>query len=209
MPEDTGRDIREEVRISLFWRALIGDYQYVKFNPDDMLRWYDALELRGPQEIRELIDERYTGRPGLTVLGVVSGAPHPPIWLVRDWLMHYETKVRTAPYWVASVAFVTLCFLLGPFLYGLTALKPVSTYVMNPPDNAPQVYQPSGPSNTSLSANSTQPPATFAPGVTSPHSGGIAGAASGASPNGGMTGPTNSGLSAGAVSAPPAVGGQQ
>jgi hypothetical protein len=209
MPEDSGRDIREEVRISLFWRALVGDYEYVKFNPDDMLRWYDGLELRGPLEIRELIDERYTGRPGLTVVGIVSGAPHPPIWLVRDWLMHHEHKVKTAPYWVATAAFVLLCFMVAPLLYGITALKPLSPYVMTPPSNGPQVYSPTTPTGSNYVPSPTTPPPTFTPGQTSPHSSGIAGGAMGVAPAGGATGPTNSGLSSGATSGAPQVGGGQ
>jgi hypothetical protein len=207
MAQETGRDIREEVRISLFWRALVGDFEYVKFNPDDMLRWYDALELRGPLEIRELIDERYTGRPGLVATGIVAGAPHPPVWLVRDWLMHHEAKIRTAPYWVATAAFVLLFFMLGPLLYGITALQPLSRYVMNPPTNGPQVYDPTTPTSRNAMPNPTQPTPTFTPGVTSAQSQGIAGAAMGVAPAGGATGPSSGGLSSGAVSAAPSVGG--
>ena len=203
MAQDTGRDIREEVRISLFWRALIGDLEYVKYKPEDMLRWYDALHLRGPLEISELIDERYTGRPGLAVVGIVAGAPHPPVWLVREWLAHHEQKIRTAPYWVATAAFILLFFMVGPLMYGLTRLRPVSMYVMKPPNNGPQVYQPTTPNGSNFMPNATQPPVTVTPGLTSPHSNGIAGAASGASPVGGATGAANVGISAGAVSPGP------
>lgn len=203
MAQDTGRDIREEVRISLFWRALLGDLEYVKYRPEDMLRWYDALHLRGPMEVRELVDERYSDQQGGAVLGLVSGAPHPPTWIVREWLMHHEQKVRTAPYWVATAAFVLLFFMVGPLLYGLTALRPVSMYVMHPPSNGPQVYEPTTPTGSNFMPNATQPPPTAMPGMTSPHSAGIAGAASGASPAGGSTGAANVGISAGAVSAGP------
>jgi hypothetical protein len=209
MAEDTGRDIREEVKISLFWRALIGDYEYVKFNPDDMLRWYDALELRGPLEIREVINERYSSRPVSRVQGIVSGAPHPPTWLVRDWLMHHENKITTGRYWIAAAAFVLLFFMVGPLMYGLTTLKPLSTYVMHPPNSGPEPYQPAMPSGSNFTPTPQQPPATFTPGQTSPHSSGIAGAAMGLSPVGGVTGSTNGGLSAGVSTATSSSGGTQ
>ncbi len=210
MPQESDRDIREEVGISLFWRELIGDYEYGRFNPEDMIRWYDALQLRGPDEIRDLINERYTGRPGTVVRGVVAGAPHPPIWLVREWLALYENKVRTGGYWMAAAAFVVFCGLFVPFIAGTTRLTPLSTYVMHPPFGGPQTFQPNGPaSGPVLSATNTVPPAVSVPGPTGPTSGGIAGAATGVSPAGGTTGAVNGGLSAGAVSPAPGIGATQ
>ena len=210
MAQESDRDIREEVGISLFWRELIGDYEYGRFNPDDMLRWYDALQLRGPEEIRELIDERYHGRPVSTVLGIVSRAPHPPIWLVREWLALYENKVRTRPYWLAAFVVVGLCFIFFPMLHGVQDLTPISPYYLHPPFGGPQVYQPSTPAGpTALTAVNSVPPLVTPPGPTGPQSAGIAGAATGASPAGGATGAANIGLSAGAPSPAPSVGSLQ
>ncbi len=209
MGRDSGRDIREEVRIAIFWRALIGDYEYVKFNPDDMLRWYDALELRGPDEIRLMMTERYSTRPVRAMLGVVTAAPHPPVWLVREWLAHYEQKLRTGHLWTATAGFLVLSFMAFPALHGCADLTPVNMYVMNPPSGGPQVSAPQAPVGSNFNPALTEPPAVFTPSVTGPKSGGIAGAATGASPAGGTTGATNGGLSAGATSAAPAVGGTQ
>ncbi len=210
MAQESDRDIREEVGISLFWRELIGDYEYGRFNPEDMLRWYDALKLRGPEEIRDLINERYTGRPGLVVRGIVAGAPHPPIWLIREWLAKYENKVSTGAYWMAAFGFVLFIGMFVPFLSGMTRLTPLSTYVMHPPFGGPQVYQPAAPqTGPALSAVGTAPPAVSSPGPTGPTSAGIAGAATGVSPSTGTTGGANVGLSAGAVSPAPAVGNNQ
>ena len=210
MAEESDRDIREEVGISLFWREMIGDYEYGRFNPADMLRWYDALKLRGPDEIRTLVDERYTSRPVSTVQGIVAGAPHPPTWLVREWLAHFEDKVTTGGYWMAAAGFILLCLIAAPVLNGMTRLTPLSTFIKHPPFGGPQVYQPQNQqSANSLAATVTAPPATLSTGQTGAASQGLAGAATGASPPGGTTGPSSGGLSAGATSPAPAVGSNQ
>jgi hypothetical protein len=208
------RDVRSEIKIALFWRHLIGDFEYVKFSPDDMLRWYDALELRGPLEIRQLLSDRYTTRPASTIQGIVAVAPHPPSWLVRDWLAHHEMKVRTGGLWVAAGAFVLSSFVTFPLLYRCSTLTPLSPFVMNPPISQPSLAAPQMPVGSTYEPNNTVPPSTVQPsmaaqpGATSPHSGGIAGAASGAAPPGGATGPANVGASSGTTSSP-GVGGQQ
>jgi hypothetical protein len=200
------RDIRSEVKIALFWRHLIGDFEYVKFNPDDMLRWYDALELRGPVEIRDLLTERYGTRPAATIQGVVAEAPHPPSWLVREWLQYYEQKVKTGGLWMATGAFVLSSFVAFPLLYGCTQLHPLSPYVMRPPISQVQMTAPSMPIGSNFTPNATVPPATVQPGATSAHSTGIAGAASGVAPLGGVTGPSNVGASSGVTSSGPSAG---
>jgi hypothetical protein len=178
-----------------------------------MLRWYDALELRGPLEIRQLVIDRYTSRPASTIQGIVSEAPHPPSWLVRDWLAHHEMKVRTGGLWVATGAFVLSSFVAFPLLHGCSTLQPLSPFVMNPPISQPSLAAPTMPVGSTYEPNNTSPPSTLQPsmspqvGATSPHSGGIAGAASGASPPGGVTGPVNVGASSGSTSSP-GVGGQ-
>ena len=210
MAQDSDRDVREEVGISLFWRDLIGDYEYGRFNPDDMLRWYDALQLRGPEEIRDLVNERYTGRPVSAVQGIVSGAPHPPIWLIREWLGQYENTVSLRPYWLAAAGFVLLCFMVMPTISGMTRLTPLSTYIMHPPFGGPQVYEPASPlAGGRPTAAQNAPPAVAAQGSTGPQSGGIAGVATGATPAGGRTGATNSGVSAGSISPAPAISSYQ
>jgi hypothetical protein len=199
-------DVRTEMRIALWWRNLISDYEYTKFDPDDMLRWYVALELRGPLEIRELLTERYMGRPLKNVVGIVSLAPHPPLWLVQAWLEDHEQKVHTgkAVPWGLAGSFVVLSLIFIPNLQGCANLQPSNPLVMNPPQSAALVtpYTPVvisyavAPTNNPVSTNlPTIAPPSSAPGATSPISSGIAGAASGAVAPTGSTGATNSGIS--------------
>ncbi len=204
-------DVRTEMRIALWWRSLISDYEYTKFDPDDMLRWYVALELRGPYEIRELLTERYMGRPMKNVVGIVSLAPHPPLWLVQAWLEHHEQKVHTgtAVPWGLAGSFVVLSFIFFPSLQGCVNLQPSNPLVMNPPPSAALVtpYAPvvasyaAAPSSPTPPSNQPPPAAAPAPtqGITSPVSGGIAGASSGAVSPTGTTGATNGGISSSAT----------
>ena len=137
MSKTDERDVREEIKIAIFWRNLIGDFEYIKFDPDDMMRWFDALELRGPIEIRQLLRERYATRPVNAMLGITTRAPHPPTWLVREWLAFYEQKVSTKPAWLAAFGFMILSFMAIPLLHQCADLQPVSMYVMNPPSSGP------------------------------------------------------------------------
>jgi hypothetical protein len=142
----------------------------------------------------------------------VAEAPHPPSWLVREWVQHYEQKVRTGSLWVAAGAFVLSSFVAFPLLYGCTKLQPLSPFVMNPPISQPNLATPSMPVGSTYEPNNTAPPSTLQPsvtaqpGATSPHSGGIAGAASGAAPPSGTTGPANIGASSSATSASSGAG---
>jgi hypothetical protein len=197
-------DIRTEMRIALFWRALIGDLEYIRYNPDDMLRWYMALELRGPEEIRDLVSERYTTRPMPVILGVVNKAPHPPSRLVREWLAYHEHKVRTGVYWFAPLAFCVLCGLVFPMVYGCQNLRPLNPLVMKPPNNGMQA-----PTSVALSPSygtspSFIPPLTGGPTgtVTIPANAGNSGGPPAAAPTAGVTGPANIGAS-GAAGGPP------
>jgi len=208
MARDSDRDIREEVRIAIFWRDLIGDFEYVKFHPDDMVRWYDALELRGHDEIRQLLTERYGSRPVSAVLGITAGAPHPPLWLVREWLQFYEQKVPTRHLWLTAGGFLLFSFMFFPFMYRCSQLTPLNMYVMNPPSSGRPTSTPQMPQGSNFNPSPNTPPATFQPTQTGPSSGGIAGAAMGGSPAGGVTGPASTGLSAGAVTAPSGSGNQ-
>ena len=73
-----GVDFREEIRIGLFWREMLGDELYLSFNADDMVRWYLALELAGQIDIRARLEERASNRP-LKLFQGLSRAPHPPV----------------------------------------------------------------------------------------------------------------------------------
>jgi len=192
-------DVRTQMRIALFWRGLIGDSEYIKFNPEDLLRWYMALELLGPVDIRDVLTERYSTRPVPSMLGIVSKAPHPPLWIVREWLQFHEQKVSTGGYWWAAVSFPVLCLITMPFLHGCIGLTPINPLAMNPPNTSPQVTTTSSNVPTYGASPSIAPAPVFQPSVTAtgPQSNGIAGGTSGAVPAAGATGPTNSGASAG------------
>jgi hypothetical protein len=140
--QDDNVDVRYEIKVALFWRKLIGDSEYVRHDAKDLFRWYEALELAGPDDIRELFHRRQTSsRPMPYVQGLVGRAPHPPAHLVRAWLEQYETEVHTAPYWYGLAVFTTLTFMTGIYLNGLQNLQPLNPLLMNPPQAQSVVMQ--------------------------------------------------------------------
>ena len=135
-------ELRKEIKIAIYWRQLIGDFEYVKFNPDDMLRWYLAMDLRGADEIRGLITERYENEARrVTVAGVVGQAPHPPVWLVREWLKTREPKFPKWRIFSASVGLVIVVGIVVPTMHGCEGLKPMNPLVYNPPNPHPIMAQ--------------------------------------------------------------------
>jgi hypothetical protein len=133
-------ELRKEIKIAIFWRKLIGDLEYVKFNPDDVLRWHIALEMRGPDEIRDLVGERYrTQARRAPMLGLVGEAPHPPVWMVREWL---ATKQPVFPKWRGMgllLCFIVLSGLLLPTIHGCETLTPINPLIVKPPLHPPAV----------------------------------------------------------------------
>lgn len=201
---DKETDIREEMRIAVWWRGLIGDAAYSSFDPEDMLRWYQALTLRGPEEIRAMITERHWGgRPMPTVPGIVDKRPHPPFWLINTWLEYQESRVSTALPWGLLASFVLISGMGLAGLQGCSQLRTVSPLAMSPPQTAakvaPYTNTPSAAATPSSGVSGGFAPPSVAPAtttVTGPQSGGIAGGASGAVRATGATGPTNGGASA-------------
>ena len=127
-----GVDFIEEIHIAQYWRKQLGEYEYVYYNPDDLRRWYIALETRGPEEIRDFLIER-TGRyPMGEVTGIVGTAPHPPRHIIDLWLESYN-KVHTRPYWVAFVAFLVLVYYSMTTLSGIQHLPAKTPFQLNPP----------------------------------------------------------------------------
>jgi hypothetical protein len=116
-------DFHEEIQVARFWREVIGEYEYVNYDPDDLYRWYHALETRGPAEIRAYLNERGGKHPMPHLLGLVSKPPHPPMDVVMLWLESHEHKAHTAPFWLGMGGFVTICFLLGLGYEGCANLK--------------------------------------------------------------------------------------
>ena len=200
------RDIREEMRVAVFWRKLIGDMEYVRFDPEDMYRWYEALALRGPDEIRELMSERYFTKQSGVIQGVVFRAPHPPMWLVNEWLEFESRKTHTLGYWLMAGAFIIMSGMSFSALQGCVNLQPLNPLIMHPPKGTPPVTAYSLPTvsapggNTASGMTTMQPKtatSTTGPTSTGPSSNGIAGAATGQVSATGATGGQNTGASAG------------
>lgn len=135
--EDEKIDFRVEIRIMQFWRNLLGEAKFARFRQEDLLRWYLALELAGPVDIREQLMERRSNHILSHLHGVVDLAPHPPTWLVEDWLATHEQKVRTAPFWYGLSAFTIVCFIVG-----LTTSTCSTDYTINPLALNPQPVSP-------------------------------------------------------------------
>ena len=125
-------DFVEKIHIAAYWRKQLGEYEYVNHNPDDLRRWYIALETRGPDDIRSYLDERASRYPTKIVTGVVSVAPHPPLAIVELWLAS-RRPIRTAPYWTALLAFCVLGFLTATNLHGCMNLVNPSRLATAPP----------------------------------------------------------------------------
>jgi hypothetical protein len=134
--------LHEEIRVARFWREIIGQYEYGNYDPDDLYRWYKALETRGPADIRATINERATKYPVPRLLGLVSQPPHPPMELVVLWLETHELKTRTGSLWLGLGGFVTLSFLLGMGMQGCQNLHDINKLAMNPAQTSPALPQP-------------------------------------------------------------------
>jgi len=181
-----GIDFREEIRIGLYWRDLIGDEVYLRFDQDDMVRWYLQLELAGPIDIRAMVNERMGNHP-LKYLQGLDRPPHPPLWIVEAWLDTHERRVRTLPYFGGAVALVGLLAMLGTLASGFAYLKPDNPLIMNPPPG----MTPQPPQNLTLPNFNISPPAAPAvPLPTGPKNIGISGAGAGGMPG---TSPTSGG----------------
>jgi hypothetical protein len=153
--------LHEEIRVARFWREIIGQYEYGNYDPDDLYRWYKALETRGPQDIRATINERATKYPVPRFLGLVSKPPHPPTELVMLWLETHELKTRTGPLWLGLGGFLMLSFLLGMGMQGCQHLHNLNQLALNPGQPAPPLLAPPA---------GTPPPATATlPGVPTPN----------------------------------------
>jgi hypothetical protein len=138
-------ELRKEIKIAIFWRKLIGDLEYVKFDPDNVLRWHLAMDMRGDEDIRALMLERYqTVARRAPVLGIVGESPHPPAWIVREWLKTREPKFPKWRIFSLSFGFVVVMALLLPVMSGTQYIKPMNTMVLNPPIVQPNVMLPQG-----------------------------------------------------------------
>ena len=164
-------DAIEEIRIARFWQNALGDFEYVYHNPDDLRRWYKALEVRGPAEIRDHITAR-DGRSPTHALQGLAPAPHPPMWIVELWLDSHESRHRLFPFWIGSAGFVLLCLLVGNTMNGCTQLQDPMTWqkypqlLTQPLQAATQGTMPT--STATLPVQPPPPPASTATSSTQP-----------------------------------------
>jgi hypothetical protein len=173
-----GIDFREEIHIALWWRELLGDLEYLKFDQDDMMRWYLKLEQAGPDEIRARLIERRVNRP-LKYLQGLDRAPHPPVWIVEAWLETHEMKVPTLRYWGGAAALVFFLAIFGTWLSGTGNLQPSNPLLMNPPLG----MAPPPPATQQLPGFAIYAPQLpQVPLPTGPHNVGIGGAGAGGIP---------------------------
>ncbi len=171
-----GVDFIEEIRIAQFWRQQLGEYEYVYYNPDDLRRWFIALELRGPDEVRDYLHERAGRYPPGQVTGIVAQAPHPPLPIVELWLQSHRAA-RTSSYWMALGLFVFACYIFVPRLYSCSQLRDVDRYATHPPAmsaplqaGAPAPAVPPGPATMPVQAPAA-PASTASPSATPPATG--------------------------------------
>ncbi len=128
-------NFREEIRVAQYWRKQMGDLEYVKRDPDDLFRWYEALETRGPNEIRAYLIERSGRHPLVEVTGIVAKAPHPPREIVDIWLDSHR-KTRTGSYWAGASAFLMLCLLIGPNISSCQSMHQIRLFPSGSPPQA-------------------------------------------------------------------------
>jgi len=179
---------QREIRVAEFWRKQLGELEYSGRNPDDLYRWYEAMELRGPDEIRAYVNERMGRYPSIPVTGIVSVAPHPTRDIIDIWLASHD-KVRTGPYWTSTAALLVLCIWVVPTLHGCQDLQNPTQPQFWLPKAAtllPGTLSGSPPSAATLPAPPPPPPVSVAsPLATSiaaqngagvPHSSSMAGA---------------------------------
>jgi hypothetical protein len=172
-------DFIEEIRIAQYWRKQLGEYEYVDYNPDDLRRWYVALETRGPDEIRSYLAERETRYPMKVVTGIVSTAPHPPRPIVDLWLQSHE-HTSTRPVWAAGAAFLLLAVLVAPNIQGCQNLQQFNPLGPTPPRmTGPIAAGNDGGPPAATAANPSAPIAMRPSSVASPPA---------AKPTGGLTG---------------------
>ena len=158
-------DLHHEIKIAQFWRSVIGEFEYVNYDPADLFRWYEALETRGPDEIRAYLNERAAKYPMSHLLGLVSMPPHPPMNVVMLWLEAREQRFRSGPIWLGVGSFLTLCLLLSTGFIGCENLKSHNILATNPGQVSTPLMQPT--SGQAPTTAATMPVATPQPMATS------------------------------------------
>jgi len=155
---------QREIRVAEFWRKQLGELEYSGRNPDDLYRWYEAMELRGPDEIRAYVEERVGRYPTMPVTGIVPVAPHPTRDIIDIWLASH-TKLRTGHYWTSTAALLVVCIWVIPTLHSCQNLRnPTSPQYWLPPAATLTAGSLSGaPTPTAtMPASPPSPPVNFA-----------------------------------------------
>ncbi len=173
---------QREIRVAEFWRKQLGELEYSGRNPEDLYRWYEAMELRGPDEIRAYVEERVGRYPTMPVTGIVPLGPHPTREIIDIWLASHETT-RTGHYWTSLAALLMVCLFVVPTLHGcqdLRAPNPPSSWLPPAATLTPGTQSGAPLPLSTQPASGPQPPVNFASptattiasqnGQTTPHS---------------------------------------
>ncbi len=162
-----GEEAIEEIKIALYWQRVLGEMEYVDYDPDDLRRWYKALELRGPSEIRAYVSER-TQRHNASHLHGLVAAPHPPLPIVELWLQSHENKPQLKPFWIGLGGFTMLSLILAMGFNGCQTLKNPNPMVLKPPQTQ-EAVQPAAP-GAPPAATATAPQSLPVPASTATNS---------------------------------------
>jgi len=146
-----GERWKEDIRITQWWRAQLGDDGFAAYVQEDLIRWYRDFELYGAGEIRTLLDSRGDRWPQSIVRGISWESPHPPRSIVDLWLSSHESRIRMAPLWYGLTAFFLLTIFVGQTLSGcgnMFTTQPPRTfrYPTNQPPVTANVAPLAGPS---------------------------------------------------------------
>ena len=154
-----GEEAIEEIKIALYWRRVLGEMEYVDYDPEDLRRWWKALELRGPAEIRAYVSERTQRHQASHLQGLVA-APHPPLPLVELWLQSHENKPGLKPLWIGLAGFTMLSLIVATSFNGCQNLKSPNPMFLKPPQTqqALQPAQPGSPPPATATAPQNLPP---------------------------------------------------
>ena len=159
-----GEEAIEEIKIALYWRRVLGEMEYVDYDPEDLRRWYKAMELRGPSELRAYVSERTQRHNASHLVGLVA-APHPPLTIVELWLQSHENKAALKPLWIGLAGFTMLSLIVAVSFNGCQTLPIQNPLFLKPPQTQ-QAVQPAQPGNapaaTATAPQNLPPPASTA-----------------------------------------------
>ena len=169
-------DFHTEIHVAQFWRDHLGNDVYARFDADDLLRWYMAMEVRGADDLHHYLDERAGRHPMGAVTGIVAQAPHPPLDIVELWLKAHH-KPNHFSYWGGLAGAGFCLYLVMTNLQSCINLSPVSYLASHPVVLGGPLHaasQQSAPAAAATLPASGTPPASAASPTASPSAASLA-----------------------------------